>query len=182
MNAVTTVYTIEQLKSRNPAAFTRLYREYKDKVYSFLLIKSNGNAQAAEDVLCDTFHSALKTSHKLKNIKNIYGWLLQIASRRLADYFKKIYREKEMFEDFCDNIEAQDSLEDRVFLQQKVILLKQAFDCLNERHQTVIRLKYIENKSLKEICMKINKNPEAACNILARARKALRKKLSEAVR
>ncbi len=182
LNALIYSYTIEQLKSGSPAAFARLYREYKDKVYSFLLIKSNGNVHVAEDVLCDTFHSALKTSHKLKNTENIYGWLLQIASRRLADHFKKIYREKKLFGDFPEDIEAQNPIEDTVFLQQKIALLRQAFDCLNDKHKTVIRLRYIENKSLEEICTRINKNQAAVYNTLARARKALRKKFLETAR
>ncbi len=149
MNAVNYSYTLEQLKSRCPAAFTRLYRENRNKLFSFLLIKSKGNRQIAEDVLCDTFHSAIESAPKLKDIKNIQGWLLQIASRRLADHFKKMYRETDVLENYSDISRSFNDADE--LPRHEALLLNSAFNCPNEKYKRVITLKYIENKSLNEI-------------------------------
>lgn len=178
MNAVTYSYTLEQLKLRNPLAFTRLYREHKDKVFTFLLIKTKGNSQIAEEVLCDTFHSAIKSAPGLRNTVNINGWLLKIASRRLSDYLRKMYRDKSIYNDYDDNLLLYETCvlnpTDCIQTNQERLFIKEAFNNLNERYKAVIRLKYIESKSVKEITCILNKKYTAIDSLLARARNALR--------
>lgn len=183
MNAVAYSYTLEQLNLRNPLAFTRLYREHKDQVFTFLMIKTKGNTQIAEEVLCDTFHSAIKSAPGLRNTVNINGWLLQIASRRLSDYLKKMYRDISLYDDYDDNLLLYETCTlnqtDCIQTNQERLFIKEAFDNLNERHKAVMRLKYIECKSVKEIARFLNKKHTAVDCLLARARKALREEFNK---
>ena len=103
MNAISNLYYLEQIKQKNPVFISKIYHENKDKLFTFLLRKANGNRQIAEEVLSDTFESAIENAPKLKNSNNIQGWLFQIANRRLNDYFRKSYREKKYITSIDDS-------------------------------------------------------------------------------
>jgi RNA polymerase sigma-70 factor (ECF subfamily) len=181
MNNICSSYNIKQLKQKNPIAFARLYREYKDKIINFILIKTGGNINIAEEVSCETFHSALKSAPTLKNTDNLNNWLLKIASRRLNDHFKKLYREKKYHCSYDDlKLTASDfCIHTHYLLKQKSHHINEAIDNLNERYKTVIRLKYIEKKAIKDIAFIMNKSTTSINSILERARASLKKKILE---
>ncbi len=184
MNAVSFKYNLELLQQRDQVAFSRLYKEYKDKIFSFLIIKANGNINIAEEVLCDTFHSAIESAPKLKTNSNIKSWLFKIASRRLADYFRKLYKDNNFY-DVYDDMEPFYSnyhITNDVFTkQEETYLVNFAFNKLKDSYRDIIRLKYIENKSLKEISNITNKNHSTINSLLQRARVVLKKEFKKTI-
>jgi len=60
--------------------------------------------------------------------------------------------------------------------KQKVLLLKLAFDSLNPYYQEIYKLRYIEDKQIKEIAAHYKKTPKAIDNILVRIRRTLKKR------
>jgi RNA polymerase sigma-70 factor, ECF subfamily len=182
MNTISHYYNLELLRQRNKAAFTKLYLEYKNKIYIYLLLKSNGDKYIAEEVLCDTFHSAFKSAPKLKNTVNIKNWIFRIASRRLSDYFRKLYKEKNIIGDFdieTENIAENFCLTDSIIISHKKILINQVLNNLKDTYKNIIELKYIENKSIKEISSIMNKNLTSVNNILQRARVSFKKEFEK---
>lgn len=182
MNNICSSYNIKQLKKRNKTAFTRLYREYKDKILNFILIKTGGNMHIAEDVFCETFHSALKSAPALKSTDNLNSWLLQIAARRLNDHYRKLFREKRYHHDIYilkehkipalnhPSTDYDDSQEN------KILSFKAAYKNLYSLYKSVLRMKYIENLTIKDISVILNKSCSSINSILERARASLRKK------
>jgi DNA-directed RNA polymerase specialized sigma24 family protein len=55
---------IQEVQSGNLDSFTPLYEMYFDKIYSFLLMKANGNVQLAEDATASTFIKAFESIDK----------------------------------------------------------------------------------------------------------------------
>lgn len=181
MNTISLTYNMEQLKQRNPLIFTRLYHEYKDKIFTFLIIKTNGNTEIAEEVICDTFHSAIESAPKLKNSKNIKAWLFQIASRRLDDYYRKIYREKRYFNEFDDKLTYDDNFAEDIQSKQEALMLNNAFNSLKDKYKEMIRLKYIQNLSIKEISKHTGSSIATVNSLLERARLSLKKEFKKVV-
>ena len=185
MNVISYAYNLDQIRQRSPVAFTRLYREYKEKIFTFLTIKAYGNIQVAEEVICDTFHSAIESAPKLKNISNIQAWLLQIASRRLADYFRKQSKDMEFYNEYEDEAVLYDQgfpSSDDDFSNQKAAFINQAFNNLKDSYKSIISLKYIEKNSLKEISRCLNKKFSTVNSLLERARKALKKEFKKIIK
>lgn len=58
-----------------------IYKEYAQKVYSYLLNLTN-NKDIAEELLQETFYSAVKNINKFKYESSIKTWLYVIAKNK----------------------------------------------------------------------------------------------------
>lgn len=73
-------------------SFTPLYEMYFQKIYSFLLIKANGNVQLAEDATSSTFIKAFENINKfsLENSGSSFvAWLFNIWYHSLIDLVRE---------------------------------------------------------------------------------------------
>lgn len=170
---------LQKLQKRDSKAIENLYKEYKDKIFNFLIIKTNGNRDIVEEIFSDTFHSAIINLPKLKNADNLQAWLIQIASRRLNDYFRKDYREKKYLEKIINQESYTDPVFETIEKRQEVVLLDMAMNNLKNSYKEVINLKYIEKKSLKEISKKLGKTIFSINNLLLRARAELNQEIKK---
>ena len=85
---------IVKLRLRDPCTFEKIFNEYHQKIFNFLIIQTNGDKLTAEEIFSDTFYSALVSSHTIKDATKIFPWLMQIAKRRFSDHLRKKYRTK----------------------------------------------------------------------------------------
>jgi len=165
------------LKQGNPAEFTAMYNLYSKNVYNFILIKVK-NEHAAEDILSETFISAIKSHSKIFNDKNILSWLLTIAVRRIADYFRKNIKESKKIEmagnQNCYSIMDQ---AEEINLKEQALFLKMAIDNLPDEYKKAILLRHYDKKCQKEIAGILNKSESAIETILVRGKKMLKKEL-----
>ncbi|MBN2444710.1 MAG: RNA polymerase sigma factor [Spirochaetales bacterium] len=169
------------LKISDSGAFEQFYLTFKDKVYNYLLLKTNGNREITEDVMSETFHSALKSVSTLKNKANLSGWIIRIAQRRLADYYTKNIREQKIVEImkrttsvYTDNIGVK-----RLIKNEKIMHFNKAIKQIKPKYFQIIKLKYFEKKSQKEIAGLMNKHEKAVEGLLFRARTALKKEMEK---
>lgn len=168
----------EQLKHGEPEIFKRLYYHYKDKLYNFFMLKSNRNIDLAEELLSDTFSSALTAVGTLKNMRNINGWIFQIAQRRFYDYLRKKYRdEKHIVEAEHEEIGTGDEIVEQIDRKTRALVMKTALDNLKPRYKEMITMKYLEEKSLKDIAAQLHITETAVKSVLKRARKALKNEM-----
>ena len=172
-------YDIKKLRNRDPEIFETLYNDYKIIIYNYLLVKTKGNIEVSKDVLSDTFCSIFDSANKIKNISNIKGWLIQIANRRLYDYLRKEYHDKKYTQYFEVNEDIDNDLTDELHKKQQLLLVNIAIDSLKQIYKDVIRLKYMEKKTQKEIAKIINKSESSVESLLIRAKKALKNELKQ---
>jgi RNA polymerase sigma factor (sigma-70 family) len=159
-------------KKRDPLILERIYREYNKKVFNFIIIKTNGNIDIANEVVSETFYAMIASAPNIKNNKNIQNWLLKIASRKLCDYFRKKSSDEKkinLMKDFSDGY-AEDVEED-----QDILMINLAFENVKEKYKKILELKYIRRKSLNEISKLLAKPHTTINGLLVRARKALKK-------
>jgi RNA polymerase sigma-70 factor (ECF subfamily) len=166
-----------RLKNKDPILLERLYKEHKDKIYNFLIVKTNGNMEAVEEIFSETIYSIVKSIVKIKSDKNIWGWICQIASRRLYDYINK-YKKNENNVEFINDISfSEDNTIEEVLKKEKLLMVNIAMDSLKPNFKKVLDLKYIKEKSQKEIAKILNKTESSIENMLYRARESLKKEL-----
>jgi RNA polymerase sigma factor (sigma-70 family) len=166
-------------KNRDPQLLEKVFKEYNEQVFNYLVIKANGNTNLAEELFSDTFHSAIISAPKVSNMNKIYPWLLKIANRRFLDYLRLKYKkEKHETESEMDDANIVDENHSVNLLEnEKVLMIRDALEKMRPEYKQLLTLKYIENKTQKEISDVLNKTESSIESLLFRAREALKKEL-----
>jgi RNA polymerase sigma factor (sigma-70 family) len=166
-------------KNRDPLLLEKVFVEYNERVFNYLVIKVNGNTEIAEELLSDTFQSVIVSASKIKDLNKFYPWLLKIANRRFLDYLRKKYKKKK-YETDCDVDVADfadENITDELLENEKMLMIRQALDNVKPEYKKILTLKYIENKSQKELSEILEKTESSVESLLFRAREALKKEL-----
>jgi len=169
--------TLINLRKRDSQSFIILYNKYKKRVYNYLLIKTNLNRDIADEVFCDTFYYAWISISKIKNTKNLYYWLITIACRKLSDYLRRQYKEENYIKYFIGNIkddEQIDRLNDYIYNKKLILMVNIALDNIKPLYRKLLKLKYYEKKSQKEIAVVLDTTEASVQCKLYRARRALK--------
>lgn len=83
---------ILQIQQWDLDSFTPLYEKYFQKIYSFALMKADGNTQIAEDTTATTFMKAFENINKFsveKEGSSFAAWIYNIAYHSLLDILKR---------------------------------------------------------------------------------------------
>lgn len=169
---------LQKIKEKDPLLIEKIYKEYKFKIFNFLVIKANGNKHTAEEVLSDTFYSLLKYAHTITNKNKILPWLMQVANRRFFDHLKTKYKEKDITD--CSDNETDPSakeITDILHEKEKALMTHMAINNLKDEYRNVLLLKYQDDKSEKEIAKIMNKTVSSVQSLLFRAREKIKKEL-----
>ncbi len=171
----------KNLKNGDSTIFERLYNEYKDTIYNYLMILSNDRG-IANDVFSNTMYSAFRSIKNLKNDKNIYQWFLRIAKNRYFDYLREIYKNKKIKDKIKENINEnfiENDYANGVEKETKMKLLNLALKNIKPEYSEIIKYKYFNGLSHDEIANKTNKSKDASESLLLRAINAIRKEFKE---
>ena len=68
-----------------------IYKEYSKIVYNYLLSFTN-NTDTAEELMQETFYSAVKNINKFRKEASVKTWLCKIAKNKWIDYYNKIQK------------------------------------------------------------------------------------------
>ena len=142
-------------------AFEVLLLRYKSKVfaYIFLLVR---NRELTEDIFQDTFIKAIQTIRQGKYVESgkFLAWINRIAHNLIIDYFRKEKNENTFSADNFDYDIINDptltekSIEDILLNEQILRDVVQLVDRLPESQQAVVRMRFFEELSFKEIADK----------------------------
>jgi RNA polymerase sigma-70 factor, ECF subfamily len=168
-----------KINLRDPEIFEKLYLRYKKKIYNFLIIKARGNKEVADEIFSQTFHSALEAAPKLKNADNIQAWLLKIASRRFLDYLRNLYKEEKYLNKMHDGNMDEPEPFQAIKIKEEILMFNLAFNKIPELNKKILTMKYIDDKSQKEIAGIIQKSEKAVESLLSRSKKLLKKELGK---
>jgi RNA polymerase sigma-70 factor (ECF subfamily) len=150
---------------------------YKSKVYSyiFLVVRSR---ELTEDIFQETFIKAISTIQQGRYTESgkFLGWINRIAHNLIIDHFR---REKNENTQSADGVGydlinttklSEKSVEDIISNEQVLADVVRLIDFLPESQQTVIRMRFFEDLSFKEIAEKTDVSINTA---LGRMRYAL---------
>jgi RNA polymerase sigma-70 factor (ECF subfamily) len=156
---------------RDPARFAELYEENFYRVYAYMA-RRVGDRHQAEDLTADVFREALAGIGKFEwRGVPFAAWLLGIASRAVADYWKRTGREAANPQDL--ERAGSDEIERRAMLFQLV-------ERLPEAQFRVIYMRFVEQKSIREIALELERSEGAVKQLQLRAIENLRAQLEGA--
>ena len=135
------------------------------------------NSKLIEDIIQETFLSAMKT-WRIKGLpENAEGWLMQVAKNKLINELKKRSNRARLNERFA-NEDLEDKIEE-LFLDSEIkdSQLRALFACcnplLNTKDQIMLTLKALCGFSNKEIASALYSTPEAVKKAIYRAKSSI---------
>jgi RNA polymerase sigma-70 factor, ECF subfamily len=154
----------------DPARFVEIYERYVDRIYAFVS-RRTGNRAAAEDVTSQVFERALDAIGRFEwRGLPMSVWLFRIASNALADHWRERSRSADKpVPDVPDSHELED-IERRIGLYREV-------DRLPDLQRQVIRMRFVEEKSIREVAGALNRTEGAVKQLQLRALERLRKNM-----
>jgi len=151
---------------RDPSRFGDLYEENFYRVYAYIA-RRVGDRHEAEDLTSDVFREALAGIGKFEwRGVPFAAWLLRIAARVIADYFKRSGRETGSL---AANPEQSSTNE-----VERSAMLFQLVERLPEAQIKVIHMRFVEQKSIREIAQELGRSEGAVKQLQLRAIENLR--------
>ncbi len=187
---------MDSLKKIDPVvALTEWVNEFGDLLYSWALHKTS-NKEQAEDLVQDTFLSALKSFDSFEGKSNPKTWLFTILNNKIIDHYRKASSRMERL-DFGENkgpYSITESMFDQndnwtanglegLWQQDKNLMDDPSFQntfshCMDDLPgdwRIAISSKYLLEKNAKEICQELNISTSNYWQVIHRAKLLLKK-------
>ena len=136
------------------SAFQKVYEEYAQPVYRFLLSLS-GSSDLAEELLQETFYQAFLHIDRFEGRCNLYTWLCQIGKNA---WLRECRRKKRHREDISPEILTAPSAEEQVLQKEEYRRAQKAIQKLEDPYRDVFILHAIGGVKLKEIAVVYGKS------------------------
>ena len=157
---------------RDPSRFADLYEQNFYRVYAYI-VRRVGDRHQAEDLTADVFREALAGIGKFEwRDVPFAAWLMGIASRVVADHWKRSGRET-----------GNPAREPAAAVASEVehsTMLFQLVDRLPEAQFRVIHMRFVEQKSIREIAQELGRSEGAVKQLQLRAIESLRAQMEGA--
>ena len=177
LNQLTDDELVKLYETGNNKAFEILMLRYKSKSYTYIYLIVR-NRELAEDIFQDTFIKAIATIQQGRYVESgkFLAWINRIAHNLIIDHFRREKNENTFSADAVDydivnNAKlSEKSVEDTISNEQVLADVVHLIDFLPATQQKVIRMRYFEDLSFKEIAEKTDVSINTA---LGRMRYAL---------
>jgi RNA polymerase sigma-70 factor (ECF subfamily) len=156
----------------DPARFAPLYEAYFDRVYAYVVRRVHDRADA-EDLTSEVFRRALDGLPRFEWRGAPFGaWLMRIAANAVADRWQRAQRRRDLEESERTKEPTAEDLERRVLLFSLVRRLP-------EDQGRVIQLRFVEQKTIREVAAELGRSEGAVKQLQLRALEGLRARMDE---
>jgi RNA polymerase sigma-70 factor, ECF subfamily len=154
------------LKGGDRASGREFYDRYADRIYRFIFHALAGTSRAdAEDLLQDTFMALAEALPYFRGDCSLFTFACAIARRKVASFVRRNSRRARL--DSAPVANQSSNTADAVA----------ALAAISREHREVLLLKYVEELTVAEIASILELSQHAVESRLARARRALARKL-----
>jgi RNA polymerase sigma factor (sigma-70 family) len=158
LNQLTDEELVRLFEAGNSKAFEILLLRHKAKSYSYIYMIVR-NKELAEDIFQDTFIKAIATIKQGRYVESgkFHAWINRIAHNLIIDHFRRQKNENTISADgveydIVNNAKLSErSYEDTMSNEQVMTDVVQLVQYLPKSQQEVIRMRYFEDLSFKEI-------------------------------
>ena len=158
----------------DPSRFAELYELHFERVYAYIARRVRDRS-AAEELTSHVFHQALANLGKFKwQGAPFASWLFRIAGNSISDRSQKLARESSLQP--SDPVAVPEPNLEQI---ERTARLYQLVDQLPTDQRNVIRFRFTEEKSIREIAHQLSKSEGAIKQLQFRALQNLRARMSE---
>ncbi|MCY0978195.1 RNA polymerase sigma factor [Chryseobacterium wangxinyae] len=143
---------IQQAKEKNQKAQTKLINVFWVDVFSFVMKKVR-DENDADEITVNVFSKVLSKLDMYDPHFQFKTWVLTIAQNTIIDFWRKRAREAQDPTENLDKVKNQyaKSPEELMISDEEQKKIIQTIESLDANYQDIIRLRFFEEKSIKEI-------------------------------
>ena len=162
---------------RDPARFADLYERNFARVYAYIVKRVQDRAES-EDLTADVFHHALAHLKRFEWRGIPFAvWLFRIAANVVADRWQRSGRE---FTDDSAIIESAQVSVDEIEEVERRATLFRLVETLPAEQKRVVVLRFVRQKSIKQVANEIRKTEGAVKQLQFRALSTLKARMEGA--
>jgi RNA polymerase sigma-70 factor (ECF subfamily) len=163
---------------KDPARFAELYESNFERVYAYV-VRRVGDRAETEDLTSEVFHHALANLRRFewRGIP-FAAWLFRIAANLISDRWQRMGREN--VADEPEQIESAAACGVEFEEVERRATLFRLVDTLPVEQRRVVVLRFVEQKSIKEVAREIRKTEGAVKQLQFRALTSLRARMEGA--
>ncbi len=172
-----------RLLDGDETAFDELFRDLVPRLYRIVLTRVDGRSDLAEDLVQRTLFLGMRKLHTYRGEARLLTWFATIAIREAGHAARAEGRRAETvsitespeIRSALELLESQEASPEQTAQQREVKrLVREVLARLPERYARTLELKYLEERTVKEIAEHLGTGTVAVQSVLARAREAFR--------
>lgn len=149
---------LEYYLAGNKEAISQLIERHSSRVYDYIRMMVK-DAQVADDIYQETFIKAVRVidEGRYKENGKFLSWVMRIAHNQVIDHFRAEKQNKNItpttagYDILAQTSPAEKSIEDRLVGEQIEADVRKLITFLPDEQQEVVRLRYYDGLSFKEI-------------------------------
>ncbi len=174
MNEESLIHLIRKAQSKDQKAQTQLINMFWVDVFSFIMKKVQDDV-LADEITVNVFSKVLTKLDLFDPSFQFKTWILTIAQNTVIDYWRKKSREAE---DATGDLEEVKNVfvkspEELLISEEENDEILQIVASMDANYQDIIRLRFFEEKSIKEIAEELNLSVANTKVRIMRAKKVL---------
>jgi RNA polymerase sigma-70 factor (family 1) len=170
---------LKQIAEGDEQAFAVLFYRYLPVLQPFAL-KFTKSADAAEEIIQDTFLRVWLNREKLEDIENVKAWLYKYASNECLNYLRKELKQAKAIDNLgIDHPRQSNNTIDTINLNEINYLVQQAVDKLPGQRKRIYQMSRTEGMNIPEIAAALNLSPNTIKNALVISLKTIREHLNK---
>jgi RNA polymerase sigma-70 factor (ECF subfamily) len=159
------------------SAWRAWYDECFDDLFRYVLWRCGGLRDAADEIVQETWLIAVRRVRRFDPAAGSFAsWLRGIAANLLRNRFRRERRAEARAPLACVRIGGPSTApaDGELARQEQAERIARALAGISERHEAVLRAKYLEERSVADIAAEWRETPKAIESLLSRAREAFR--------
>lgn len=167
-----------RLQQGDKKALEKLYQQYHNKVYRFVL-RFSKNESLAEEVTQMLFLKIWEKRQQLSTVKALEAQIFTIAKHLTIDVMRAEARKRQHETNFANRLEDSSNFtENTVLANDFKDALETVINELPPRRGKIFRMNRLEGKSYREIAEQLSISPKTVENQMSQALKDVRSKLA----
>jgi len=167
---------MKNILNTNKENFKEIYETNFNYVYSFVFLRLVANKEATEDIVQETFISAMKGLKDYKGTSSYKTWLCGIAKNKILNYYRNnIRKESFAYVKELDFIEDNQDIEFMVINSETREVILETLNNLKPIYKYALILKYIDDYSVNDIAKSLCKTPKSIDGILQRSKNSFKR-------
>jgi RNA polymerase sigma-70 factor (ECF subfamily) len=143
---------------QDPSAFKEIYRLYIDRIFYYVLSRSDRRADA-EDITAQAFLEALESLPNYQHRGHFTAWLFTIVRHRIADFYREKLPERAV--EGRDLPEHEEGLLVKTIQQENLRRLQLLLAHLPEGERELLRLRFAGELKFSEIAVLLGRKESA---------------------
>ncbi len=165
---------VNQAKRGSKTAWGQLYRNYQKRLLAFVLQRVESR-EDAQEILQETFVTVWDALPFYREEASFYTWVCALAKHEMVDFYRRrkiktvVFSLFPFLEGFASEALGPEGALEKKELQRRI---EKIMKLLSEGYQQVLRLKYVEGWSVRQMAASLKETEKAVESRLTRARRA----------